>query len=322
MASLIELPVVMAMARQSDYSIAETATNSPRAAAVAAMAMERDCQGCDSTSRRHRPPGGFTLIELLVVISIIAILAALLLPSLAKAKVQAQGISCMNNTHELMIAWQMYSGDNHDRLALNQNLGVPNSPVAGTYATGFETWGLDVDNTNFQYLIGPQWATLAPFFGAVKNLYKCPADFYLSPVQHYKGWAARVRSVSMNFFVGDGVTPGEKDYTGFIIYKKGADIKKPADLFVFVDEHPDSIDDGAIYIPPGNNWANLPASYHNGACGFAYADGHSEIHKWLDASTIQPVQYIDYWTTGGVTVRPGAKDLPWMQQRTGEALSP
>jgi len=278
----------------------------------------------DAVSARTETGGrsGFTLIELLVVIAVIAILAAIPLPSLAKAKIQSQGIYCIGNTHQLMVAWQMYAGENGEKLVLNQNLDGPNQPVSGTWVTGDLTWQLDGDNTNYQYLVDPQWVTLAPYFGAARKISKCPADIYVAPSQIGKGWGERVRSISMNFFMGDGQNPGEKDWApGFVVYRKASDMRKltPANAWVLVDEHPDSINDAALIEIPGTAWGDLPASYHNGACGFAFADGHSEIHKWLDQNTIQPVNYSPLQIYQiNLLEGPNARDLPWLLARTGE----
>src|SRR5262245_39100420 len=154
---------------------------------------------------------GFTLIELLVVIAIIAILASLLLPALTKSKSKAQGIYCMNNTRTLMVTWLMYSHDNNDRLVENQNLGSPGEAL-GSWITGFLTWGSAIDNTNLDYLLDTRYARLAEYLAKTKNVYKCPADRFASTVQRSLGWTERVRSVAMNFYMGDGEFPGAKDW--------------------------------------------------------------------------------------------------------------
>src|SRR5262245_46530737 len=140
----------------------------------------------------HSGSSGFTLIELLVVIAIIAILAGMLLPSLAKAKVKAQGIQCMNNTRQVMLAYLMYATDYNDRV-IN---------AADWTGGSWLTWGLDTDNTNLVKILDDKQAPLAKYFGKTKNVYKCPSDRYVSAVQRGKGWTERVRSISMNAFSG------------------------------------------------------------------------------------------------------------------------
>ncbi|MHB8522182.1 MAG: prepilin-type N-terminal cleavage/methylation domain-containing protein [Limisphaerales bacterium] len=244
----------------------------------------------------RRCADGFTLVELLVVIAIIAIIAGLLLPALGATKSRAQGVLCTNNSRQLVLAWSMYATDNDDRLVYN--LGGdrtrPSIPpdLSSNWVDNVMTWERDADNTNLAFITK---AKLAPFSGSSIQIYRCPADHVLSDTQKQVGWTARVRSISMNAMVGDA-GPSMRGYTNlnnpdYRQFLKSSAIPNPARIFVFLDEHADSINDGYfLNRPDDREWADLPASYHNGAAGLSFADGHSEIHRWLFASTKRPAK--------------------------------
>jgi prepilin-type N-terminal cleavage/methylation domain-containing protein len=259
---------------------------------------------------------GFTLIELLVVIAIIAILAGLLLPALAKAKQKGQGIQCLANMKQMTLAWIMYSDD------FNGNL-PPNSNGTGAkgWVDGWEDFTANNrDNTNVLLL---KESLMGPYSQKSTGIYKCPADVYTCREGTVE--LPRVRSNSMNGFLEGGAYDGTKGnqprdsstwYPAYKAYNKMSDIvsPNPTDLFVFVDEHPDSINDGWLITNPTdpNNWVDLPASYHNRACGFSFADGHANVHRWLEGTTCMPVR------KPSTVVRPfpasNSRDLKWMIQ--------
>ena len=262
---------------------------------------------------------GFTLIELLVVIAIIAILAALLLPVLSKAKIRAQGIGCMNNTRQLMYAWRMYAEENRDILPFAYG-GAPYTWVVGNLDDATpaapENWNLDVTLRR---------SLLWPYCGNSPGIFHCPADTSYG-INNLNQRVPRVRSVAMSNWVGgngDSPTTGYKGYWGLaslnsVVFRKTTQMVRPGPsmTFVFLDERQDSINDGYFVTemdgypnPATTKIVDYPASYHNRAAGFAFADGHSEIHKWRDPRTYPPIR------TGLPLNQPSPNnvDVTWMR---------
>ncbi|MGO8700863.1 MAG: type II secretion system protein [Limisphaerales bacterium] len=269
-------------------------------------------------ARKQLSAPGFTLIELLVVIAIIAILASMLLPALSKAKAQAQGTQCMNNTHQLVLAWISYSYDFRDHLVVNDNSANAGSQTGPTsWCDGELDWTASPDNTNYNLLTAPTRSLLAPYYANGWKIFKCPADVFLAPVQVQAHFQERVRSVAMNAFLG----AGEKYYTWVPAITNMFNLVAPVPpsmAWVFVDEDPDSINDAMLYPNPvlplaSGEFVDIPASYHNKACGFAFADGHSEVHKWFNSEKwIQPCAFIS-----GPFDRPCApQDYSWWAQHS------
>ena len=231
---------------------------------------------------------GFTMVELLVVIAVIGILAALLLPSLAKAKQQARGIQCLNNNKQLITAWTMYADDNNGFIPPNVD-GVDGKGVWTNWVAG--TMSSSVDRTNAALLIDPRESLIASY---IQNpvIFKCPGDR-----------SVNVRSMAINHrmnpvrYLGVPVFTAGK-HADYAIFRRLSDIQRPSDIFVTLDERSDSINDSYFVVDASNTgnvdglgpvqpyWIiDYPASYHNGGANISFADGHVEKHKWTNPTT-------------------------------------
>jgi prepilin-type N-terminal cleavage/methylation domain-containing protein len=276
----------------------------------------------------------FTLIELLVVIAIIAILAALLLPAIDKAKWKAQGIYCMNNHRNLTLAWKMYVDDNNDVLPWASHNPYPFLADQNQFA--WVTGELDFNpnnRSNWDLEQDIKKSILWPYCGGSTEIWKCPAD--RSSVIVNGQSLRRVRSMSMNLWVGGftgydgGLSDGKNYPLGTLggdpwrVYLKMSQLNDPgaSKIFLLMDMREDSIDWGNFATdmrgwpdnPAQTGFYDLPASYHHRAGGLSYIDGHGEIRKWRDERTM-PRLVKDGFVNDSLPT-PNNTDVIWLQER-------
>jgi prepilin-type processing-associated H-X9-DG protein len=294
--------------------------------------FSRQTAGCGRATfllKSSPSSGGFTLMELIVVVGIVIVLVGLLLPAVSRSKSRARAIVCMNNSRQMAFAWTMYSDANNDRLAYNlgnsaqlHTSTLQSYPANPNWVNNIMDWELSPDNTNLNFV---NQSLIAPLASFSTSIFHCPADNALSAVQQAAGWTGRVRSVAMNAMVGDPgslLQDGVKlDNPGFEQFIRDTDFPDASSIFVFLDEHPDSIDDGYfLNTRDTGQWLDLPASAHNGGGSFSFADGHTEIHRWRNPDTVRPA--VPEGAGLPFAVVPGqSEDFDWVIKHTSVPIN-
>jgi hypothetical protein len=259
----------------------------------------------------------FTRTELLVILAMLAMFAAMI-RSVWGIDGSVESLVCMDNLRRLAAAWRLYADDNSGEFVGNYDGGfVPSVNARETpWVTGWLDWTTSSHNTNFLYLTQTRYANLAPYGGADATLYRCPFDRYLSAAQMARGWRTRVRSYSMNVCFGQGNEPGggplDPAYSKVIGWSS-VGRQSPQQLFVFLEEHPDSINDGAFFPPYSQSWLDLPGSYHAGACWLTFADGHLEPRRWESPNTLRPVRFV---SQNGFPASANDPDRKWVMDHS------
>ena len=265
----------------------------------------------------------FTLVEALVVAGIVGVLASLLLPAITGAKSRGYTVVCLNNQRQLAIAWNLYAEDHDGYLPYNYGVADTYATVASgqfmNWANNVMTWNLEPDNTNTALLAR---GGLGPYLSAVVSPFRCPSDKSLSAVQRAAGWRERTRTYSMNAMMGYaggyikyGKNINNPKYKQFI---KLSEVPDPSGIFVFIDEHPHSINDGYFLNKPDATppyWFDLPAAYHNGGANLTFADLHVEYRKWLSEGTVYP-HHENAVTLPVKVPLDDTRDYDWLMQRT------
>ena len=280
-------------------------------------------------SSSRRVSAAFTLVDLLAIIGVLAISFALLTPALARTQPNTKTFQCLSNLHRLSRAWLMYADDNADKLVENYHGGsamggyiVVTTPTAAPWVVGWQDWTTSSDNTNELFVTDDKYSKLANYLDHSRKVLKCPSDQFISAAQRAAGFKERLRSVSLNLSIGAGnAETGPWDATTYRHIKTMSwfQFPGPSGTWIFLDENADSQNDPGFFNPRVGQWVDFPATYHNGATSFAFADGHTELHKWKASMSSKAYQGLPAWDEN----RPGPAatatdvDTGWMRYHGG-----
>ncbi len=225
----------------------------------------------------------------LAVLATAALLALVATAMASTHRVTPEVILCQENLRRLSKGWHAHGTDN-TLLARNPHgpeATIPNPLTPDSWALGWLDWTTTPDNTNLSRIQVPAFV---PYVGTDTGIFRCPSDRYITPVQRSSGWQYRVRTYAMNSLVHS--TIAEIFASGYARFRTLSDFSSPQTTFVFTEEHPDSMSDPNFLADPASrNFYDLPASFHDGAATFAFADGHVETRRWQNSRIRQPVRF-------------------------------
>jgi prepilin-type processing-associated H-X9-DG protein len=287
---------------------------SPRLNASGAARFTTDC--------------GFTLLDLLAILLTVFLLASVAATGLSRTQPTGQSVQCLTNVRRLANAWQMYAQDNNDKLVIAYHgaaaMGGNFDPVIGpAWSAGWLDWTTSPDNTNTAFLVG-RFSRFEPYLAGSASVFQCPSDRFVSPGQKLSGWTRRARSYSMSLGLGDGNAESGSWNPFYAHVKKMSDLRfpSPSETWVYLEEHPDSINDPAFMLPNATLWMDYPASFHNGNTSFSFADGHVESHHWKGAFSSPRGSVVRYAFDFNTVTQAGDPDIHWTSyhaQRTSSA---